>query len=383
MAKKDKDKPKIKFEPFVTERDYPKINDRRLTQIRFFMEDFKVEAFAITHLPNVRYLTNFSGSNAQLFIFKDEIHFVTDDRYELELRDELYNLPNLHVHITRDVWQYGMDSGLFSSIENMAFEADRMGYSDAVEIRNVIRPIKFKPAPCEVEPFTRPKDPVELDYMKQACEMSEKVFQKLLTIIKAGMSERDIAIELINQARKMGSEGEPFDVIVASGPRSALPHGKPTDRKVKKNDILLLDFGCKVNGFSSDITRTICVGKPTKEQKSIYQIVYKAQQNAINNVRPGMNGKILDEYSRGIIREAGYGEFFQHSLGHGIGIMAHENPLITFRKDGQIIPEDSVISIEPGIYLPEKFGMRIEDNVHVTRNGATRLSNAPNELIGI
>jgi Xaa-Pro aminopeptidase len=289
----------------------------------------------------------------------------------------------MFTHIDRDVWNYGVKSKLFKGVQTLGFESDRMGYTDAVEIRNVIRPIKFKPAPCEIEPFTRPKDPVELDFMRQSAALAEKTFEKMLGIIKPGMSELDVAIELIYQARKLGSEGEPFEPIVGSGERSALVHSHPSTKKIKKNELLLLDFGCKVNGFCSDITRVICVGKPTKEQKQIYKIVYEAQQNAIKNARPGINGQILDKHARSIIEKAGFGENFKHSLGHGIGIAPHESPLITFRLEDQIVPEDAVISIEPGIYFKDKFGIRIEDNIHVTRNGAVNLTNAPDDIVSI
>ncbi len=368
------------FTQLTTDIPYPKLNDHRFEQIRFMMEDIKVEAMAVTHVANVRYLTNFSGSNGQLIIFPESLHFITDDRYELQLKEELYNLPNLYIHIARDPWQYGVDSKLFKGLQTLGFESDRMGYSEAVEIRNVIRPVKFKPAVCEIEPFTRPKAPEEVEYMKQSCAVAEKVFEQMCGFIKPGMTEKEVANELVYISRKLGSEGDPFDVIVASGFRSAYPHAAPTDKKIKKNEIVLLDFGCKVHGFCSDITRVVSTGKPTKEQKQIYSIVYEAMQNAIKNARPMMNGKILDEYARSIITKAGFGDYFKHSLGHGIGLAAHESPIITFRKDDQVVPENSVISIEPGIYFPEKFGIRIEDNVLVTRNGVINLTNAPSEI---
>lgn len=362
---------------------YPKLVDNRLRQLRFSLEDAKVDALVLTYLPNIRYLTNFSGTEATLFIDKERIFFITDDRYEEQIKTELYPLPDLKTYISRDPWAIAIDKGIFDNVESLAFESDRVSYHEAVEIRNRIRPVKFKPEYLLAERFTIPKDPVELEYIQQACSIAEKTYEMILEYIKPGVSEIDIAIEIAYQSRKLGSEGDPFNIIVVSGARGCLVHGVPSDKKIKTGDIIILDFGCKVNGFCSDITRTIAVGKATKEQKQIYKLLYDAQSYAINEVRPSMNGKILDAFARNMIEKEGLGNYFQHSLGHGIGLVPHELPIITFRKDDQIVPENCVLAIEPGVYLPEKFGMRVEDEIFVTRNGATRLTNAPSELLVI
>lgn len=379
---KVKTEPVEKKEAIVTGL-YPRTIDQRLHQIRFMMEDIKVDAMAVSYVPNIRYLTGFSGSSAFLFITPKEIHFVTDDRYEEQIKNELFPLPNMTVHINRKVWHYIAENDILKGIETLGFEADKMPYSEAVDIRNVIRPMKFKPAPNEIEPFNRAKSPEEIEFLRQAADMAEKAYQKFLTVVKTGMSEKEAANELVYICRNLGSEGDPFDFIVLSGPRTSLPHGAPSDRKIRKNEIIQVDFGCIVNGFCSDLSRSFVIGKPSKEQKSMYELVRKAQLNAINNVRPGINGQILDGFARNVIKDAGYGDNFKHSLGHGIGLTAHEKPLISFREDDQIVPENSVITIEPGVYFPEKFGIRIEDMVLTTRNGAVKLSNASDELIGI
>ena len=367
-----------------TKASYPEKIDYRLEQIYFKLNIEKVDGIYVSYLPNIRYLTNFSGSDAHLFIFKDKILFVTDDRYEEQIKTELYPLPNMKTIITRDVWKTLLNLNLLSSYTEIGFESDVLSYQSAVDFRSKIRPTKFKPIPEAVEPTTRSKAPEELENIRQACSISEKVFTFLLNFIKPGMSEKDIAIELAYQSRKMGSEGDAFDIIVTSGPRGALVHGQPSDKKIRKGDIVIIDFGCKVNGFCSDITRTICVGaKPTKEQKSMYSLLRSAQKKAIEIMRPGINGKTLDNAARKMIQEAGFGDYFKHSLGHGIGIKPHEKPIITFRRDDQNVPEDAVVAIEPGIYIPEKFGMRVEDNVHMTKNGPVMLTNAPDELIYI
>lgn len=358
---------------------YPDLNDKRLAQIRFMIEDQKLDAMIVTYMPTVKYLTNFSGSNGALLVTPEELHFFTDDRYEESVKNDLYDLPNMKVHITRDLWQYLVDAQLMTKIKNLGFESDRIAYTEAVDIRNVIRPVKFKPAPKEVEPFTMPKADMELEHIKAACEIAEKVYEKMKKKVKVGMTEIELQSELIYESRKLGSEGEPFNPIVLAGERTSMPHGRPSHRKIKKGDLILLDFGTKINGFGCDITRVFAIGKATKEQEKVYKILHEAKTKAVDNIRPGINGKILDEYARKHIADAGYGDNFKHSLGHGIGVAAHEMPIITFRKE-ENVPVGVVLAIEPGIYFEGDWGMRIEDNYHVTFDGAVNFTSAPEKL---
>ena len=365
----------------VSQGAYPSIIDKRLSQIRFRFQEMKTDGLVVSYLPNIRYLTNFSGSAATLFIFEDELYFFTDDRYEEQIKEELYPIPGLKTFITRDVWQYCKDKKLLKDVKMLAFEGDRVAYSTAVETRNKIRPLKYKPADNEeVERFTVPKAPEELANIEEACRLAEATYKKILRYIKPGVTEKEIANEIAYISRKLGSEKDPFDIIVTSGPRSALVHGTPSDRKIKNGDIVLLDFGCTFNGFVSDISRTVAVGKATKEQKDIYKLLIKAKEAAIAGVHPLMKGMHLDEIARKIIKKAGYGKNFQHALGHGIGLMVHESPRIHSVYQDQIIPEDVVLAIEPGVYIPNKFGMRVEDDIFVTLEGTRKLTNAPEEL---
>jgi Xaa-Pro aminopeptidase len=359
----------------------PKIAETRFEQLHYAMDEQKVDAIVVTFLPHIRYLTNYSGSAATLFITKDELHFFTDDRYEEQIKTELYPFPNLHTYITRDVWGYIAEKKVLKGVNSLAFEADRISYSDAVSIRNQIKPIKFKPATAIVERYTVPKDPMELEFIQKACDLAVQTYEQIKEIIKAGVTEREVALEIAYQSRKLGSEKDAFDIIVTSGPRGAIVHGQPTDRKMKYGDVVILDFGCTVNGFVSDITRTVAIGKSSKEQKAIYQLLYNAKEAAIAGVRPGMNGKVLDKIARSMIEKEGYGQYFQHSLGHGVGLQEHETPIITFRQDDQIVHDSCVLAIEPGIYIPDQFGMRIEDECLVTRTGGKHLTKAPDKLV--
>jgi Xaa-Pro aminopeptidase len=365
------------------EYQYPKVVDTRLNQIYATIDDLKVDSLVVTYLPNIRYLTNFSGSAGTLFITEKEMIFVTDDRYEEQIKDELFSLPNFKTYISRDPWTLLKKEKLLKGVSSMAFESDRMSYSDAVQIRNVIRPIKFKPYSFVVERFTQPKSTEEVDCIRKAGLMALEALDKVIPLIKPGVSEREISIELDYQAAQLGSEGVPFDTIVVSGPRCSLIHGMPSSRKFKKGDVIIVDWGTKYKGFASDLTRTFVIGKPTKEQKQIYKLILNAKDKATESVLPGMNGKTLDNIARNMIKKEGFGDYFKHSLGHGVGYMVHEFPIITFRKDDQIIPENVVLAIEPGVYLPDKFGIRIEDEILVTKSGGKPLTIAPDDIISL
>ncbi|MGQ9819477.1 MAG: aminopeptidase P family protein [Candidatus Kapaibacteriales bacterium] len=359
---------------------YPELIDKRLEQIRFRIGELHVDGLWINYLPNIKYITNFSGSEASVIVLSDSILFFTDDRYAEQVQTELYPLPNLQIHITRDVWNYLVEKKILKGIGSLAFESDRVSYQDVINIRNIIRPIKFKPAPSIVEPFTQPKAKEELESISKACQIAEKTFNEILNVYHPKMTERDLANEIVYLSRKNGSEGEPFPTIVVSGKRSSMPHGSPSSKEIKNGEVITVDFGCIVNGFCCDITRVFALGKATKEQISIYNLLLNAKDSAISKIRPFVNGKFVDEVARNIIKNAKYGDFFQHSLGHGIGVVPHELPLITFRKNDQIIPENCVLAIEPGVYLPNKFGLRLEDDVYVTRDGAVYLTKSPSEM---
>lgn len=363
---------------------YPKIIDKRLQQIRFAIEDLKLDGFALTYLPNIRYLTNFSGSSAFLFILPNEIHFVTDDRYEYQIKGELFPLKNMKIHITREVWKLISDDRILGpKVKTIGFEADKMYYSEAVEIRNMVRPLKFKPTPGEIEPFTMPKDDEELQSIKDACKMCENVYDYIKGVIKPGMTEWDITNQIAYKARQLGSEGVPFHIICTSGTNTAMGHLHPTMKKIKKGDLLLLEFGCTVNGFAATISRTLGIGKITPEQEKIYRMLIEAQNATFKNLRQGIVGKVLETYARKVINEGGYGQYFKTNLGHGVGITYNEKPYINSRSE-DIVPEGCVMAIEPGIYIPNKFGMRIKDTCKVFKDSVMQITFPPEkmEIIG-
>jgi Xaa-Pro aminopeptidase len=359
---------------------YPEMINRRLQQIRFTIEDLKLDGLLITHLPHIQYMTNFTGSYAHLFVLKDEIHFVTDDRYEMQIKGELYNLPNMQIHSTREIWKYLKDNDVLKKAKTIGFEADRMPYSEAVEIRNLIKPIKFKPTSGELEPFMTAKDPVEISYVEQASKICEEVYEFIKSEIKVGMTEADITNRLAFKSREIGSEGIPFHFICTSGTNTALPHIRPTNRKVEKGDLIMMEHGAIVNGFSSTLCRTIAVGSATKEQQTIYNMLLEAQNATFENLRPGINAQNLESYARKIITEGGYGEYYKTNIAHGVGVSYNENPIINERNTNHMVPENCILAVEPAVYIPNKFGIRIKDAALVKKSGAVQMTMPPEQL---
>jgi Xaa-Pro aminopeptidase len=232
-----------------------------------------------------------------------------------------------------------------------------------------------------VEPLRAIKAPEEVAAIGEAARLASEVLDEVAGTVRAGQKELEIAGRLEESLRRHGSEGHPFPTIVASGPRSALPHAGTTDRPVESGDLLLLDFGAQVDGYCSDITRTFVVGsKADDQQRAIYELVQSAQTRAVQGLRAGMTGREADALAREVIAERGFGENFGHSLGHGLGLEVHEAPRLGPREEG-LLPVGAVVTVEPGVYLPGWGGVRIEDDIHVGEDGAERLSSAPQCLI--
>jgi Xaa-Pro aminopeptidase len=232
-----------------------------------------------------------------------------------------------------------------------------------------------------VESVAIAKDNAEINKLKKAAKIADSAFSDILSMIKPGVKERDIALELHYKMIKQGADRPSFDFIVASGQRGSMPHGKASDKKIKKGDFITLDFGCFYQGYPSDITRTVVLGKASAKQKKIYDIVYRAQTAAVDAARTGMAGRELDKVARDIIIREGYGDCFGHGLGHGLGIDAiHSTPVLSPRSQ-DVLALGHAFTIEPGIYIPNWGGVRIEDDVVLTSNGRKVLTKAPKELI--
>ncbi len=349
----------------------------RIEKLRALLEEKSLDAIFIGYIPNVRYLTNFSGSAGSVLITKNKNYFITDFRY----KDQSHN----EVHGFEIVINYAASDELKKIIETekvkiIGFEATHMTYGAYDNNKNNFPGVTFIPLTEAVEKLTMQKTPEELAKIQKAVDITDKTFSKMLEFIKPGMRELDVSAEITYTHKKLGAHKDSFEPIVASGWRAALPHGIASGKIIEKGDILTLDFGCVYEGFCSDMTRTIAVGEPVEEIKKIYKIVLDAQLKAIDTARAGISSKSVDTVAREYITEKGYGENFGHGLGHGLGIDVHEMPGLSQRMDMELV-ENSVVTIEPGIYIENLGGVRIEDDVILKSNGCVVMNKSPKELI--
>ncbi|MCS6808109.1 MAG: Xaa-Pro peptidase family protein [Bacteroidota bacterium] len=356
---------------------------QRIEALRNEFEKHKIDAFCITHIPHVAYLTGFSGSSGMVILTATEGHLLTDARYTAQAQQEVM-LPNMAIHTERDWWGYIKSKNLLSGAKCVGFEAAHTSVASAEQMKRALEDCECKGIVGVVERIVMVKTPEEVEHIRCAAAIAARTYEHIIQIAKAGMTEQDIAAEVVYMARKLGSESEGFETIVASGIRGALPHGRASHKAIRHGELVTLDFGCRVHGFYSDMTRTFAVGEPTAFQRALYALVLTANEQAIAAARGGMTCGELDTIARNILDTAGYGQYFVHGLGHGLGREVHEKPSISYRFAEDILPEGVVITIEPGVYLPEQCGIRIEDNIWLTSTGCEVLTSAaPKHLLVI
>lgn len=349
----------------------------RIEKLRALLEEKSLDAIYISYNPNVRYLTNFSGSSGSVLITKTKSYFLTDFRYKDQSQKEVHGFEIIINYSASDELKKVFEA---DGIKLLGFEATHMSYGTYENNTNNFPGVKFIPLTDAVEKLTMHKSAEELAKIQKAIDITDKTFLKMLELIKPGMKELDISAEITYTHKKLGALKDSFEPIVASGWRAALPHGIASGKIIEKGDILTLDFGCVYEGFCSDMTRTIAVGDPGVEIKKIYGIVLEAQLKAIDAARSGISSKSVDSAARDFITSHGYGENFGHGLGHGLGIDVHEMPGLSQRMDITLV-EDSVVTIEPGIYIEKLGGVRIEDDVILKPDGCVVMNKSPKELI--
>ena len=355
----------------------------RIAAVKSNFKSLGIDSLLVKNLSNIRYLSGFSGSAGALLLTKDKDYFISDFRYKTQSKMEVYD--NFEIIIYKQN-SYGYIGDLVKKnskkhdIRKIGFESNFLTVNDADSLRKEFPAVKFVGVNSLIEKYTSQKNEREIELTKKAVEITDRVFSKILTIIKPGMTENDISAEISFYHKKYGASGDSFDPIVASGERSAFPHARPKSKKIANNELVTLDFGCVVEGMKSDMTRTIAFGKIPSECKKIYNIVLEAQLRAIDAVRAGIAVKKLDSYARGYIKEKGYGDNFGHGLGHGLGYDIHEGPSINPRTNYKLLV-NNIVTIEPGIYVEGLGGVRIEDDVIVKENGCEILNISPKELI--
>ena len=348
----------------------------RLVKLYDMMAASRLDGIVITKPKNRRYFSGFAGSSGMLVISRHSQELLTDFRYIEQAKQQapLYEIVRHGTSIYDTLAETVRQMGL----ERIGFESDFVTWQVYQQSTSCLPTIEF--APVQLDCLRMIKDRQELDLLATAVEIADCAFDQALNMIRPGITELDVAHELEYQMRKLGAEKPAFDTIVASGVRGALPHGKASDKVIEAGELITIDFGAVYQGYHSDMTRTVAVGKATDKQRDIYAIVLAAQLAGIGAVKAGKTGKEIDHIARQIITAAGYGEYFGHGLGHGVGLFIHEDPRLSPSGDIELA-EGMVTSVEPGIYLPDWGGVRIEDLVVVTTAGCTVLTASSKDLI--
>lgn len=347
----------------------------RLERIRLKMQEAKLDAFIIASPENRRYMSGFTGTSAMLFITLEKAYLLTDFRYIQQATEQA---PNFQV--IRISNMYNSLAELGQKAARAGFEEDFTTYADYLNLKEALPQAELVPQSKILEELRAIKDTEELAKIRQAVKIADDAFAHILQFVERGQTEAEISLELEFTMRRNGASGGSFDFIAASGIRSSMPHGVATTKTIEQGDFLTMDFGAIYQGYCSDITRTICFGEPTEKQQEIYEIVLRAQKAGIAALKPGIPGREVDAVARGVIADAGYGDFFGHGLGHSVGLAIHETPNLNLREE-RILQPGMVITIEPGIYIPDWGGVRIEDMAVVTENGCEVLTQAPKEFI--
>lgn len=350
----------------------------RVEKLREAMKKENVDGFLVTSPYNLRYLTNFTGTTGLAVITLDKAFFVTDFRYTEQAAAQAQGYEI--VKNTGPILEEVATLCAKEEINALAFEESHVSFAEYSVLEEIIEETDLIPVSGLIENLREVKDEDEIALIQQACHIADQGFDHILKMIRPGMTEIEVANQLDFFMRSLGATSVSFDTIVASGLRSAMPHGVASDKVIEQGDLITLDFGCYYKGYVSDMTRTFAVGDPGEKLKEIYQVVLEAQLKVIEAAKPGMSGIQLDAVARDHITAAGYGEAFGHSTGHGIGLEIHEGPNVSFRAEKQFVP-GNVITDEPGIYLPGIGGVRIEDDLLITSEGNTVLTHSPKELI--
>lgn len=351
----------------------------RLNNLRKELVINKLDCLLITDNLNRRYLSGFTGSAGSLLITGKNNYLITDFRYTEQANKETKNFKIIESIDTNTTL---LDILKREKIKKIGIESNNITLTNFRNIKNKLKGFKIVPTSNIVEELRQIKDEKEIMFIKKAKDIAIHSLNSVLGIVKPDIREKDIAIELECQMKKNGAEKTAFDLIIASGERSSMPHSKTSEKKLKNKELILFDIGASVNGYNSDLTRVFCLGIMSRKQKDIYDIVYKAREKALSEVKSGIETRIIDSLSRSLIEKKGFGNNFRHGTGHGVGLAIHEIPQINLKK-GEYLKEGMVTTIEPGIYIPGWGGIRIEDMVIVRKNGCELISKASDKLISL
>jgi len=348
----------------------------KLMKLREQMQKRELDSLLVTNPYNLRFITGFTGTAGLALITPNDAWFITDFRYTEQAGEQVteFKVVQAQKGLIDEVARIAGEA----AVERLAFEQDYMTFATYSQYQEKLS-ATLEPVSGLIEKLRMVKSPEELEVLKAAAKIADDAFEHICGYIKAGMTELQVSNELEFFMRSQGATSSSFDIIVASGLRSALPHGVASDKKIEQGDLITLDFGALYNGYVSDITRTVAVGEPSDKLKEIYQVVLDSQVLALEKIKPGMTGIEADAIARDYINSKGYGEAFGHSTGHGIGLEVHEGPGLSFRSETVLEP-GMAVTVEPGIYLPGIGGVRIEDDILITETGNERLTHSSKEL---
>jgi len=349
----------------------------RQESVRKILDSNHLDGILFSSLENIRYLCGFTGSDGAFVLTQKDAFFLTDSRYWTQAAEEVEGSQIIHYKKKIE----GIAS-LISDfrLKRIGFESTSLTFSlHQFLSQKLAKEAELIPLEDETRNVRAVKDAQELALIRTAIDISSNAFLRIVGMLKEGVLEAEIAWEMEFFMKTNGAEALGFDIIVASGKRSALPHGRASGKRIEKGDFVLIDFGSSFEGYHSDQTRTLVCGKPSSEQEKVYQVVKEAHDRAIGLIRPGIPIHEVDEAARGHIRECGYGEYFGHGLGHGIGLAVHEDPAVN-RENRGLVQEGMVFTVEPGVYIPDWGGVRIEDMILVTPQGAEILTHLPSDL---
>ncbi|EMF0267702.1 aminopeptidase P family protein [Enterococcus hirae] len=349
----------------------------RVEKLRKKMQEENLDSFLITSPYNLRYLTNFTGTTGLAVITLEKAFFITDFRYTEQAVAQAQGFEI--IKNVGPIFEEVADLVQKEGLRELGFEETTVSFLEYSVLEEIID-AQLIPISGMIEELREIKDEEEIAIIEKACSIADLAYDHILKMIQPGMTEIEVANQLDFYMRSLGASGVSFETIVASGLRSAMPHGVASKKIIEQGDLITIDFGCYYEGYVSDMTRTFAIGDPGEQLKEIYQIVLEAQLAVLEVAKPGVTGKQLDAVARDYITKHGYGEAFGHSTGHGIGLEIHEGPNVSVRAEKQFVP-GNIITDEPGIYLPGIGGVRIEDDLLITSDGNRVLTHSPKELI--
>ena len=351
---------------------------KRVEKLQERLANESLGGMLVTNLTNVRYLSGFTGSAGSCLILDQKSYFISDGRYLTQSKEQVQDMEIIidtgsHLQIIKD-------NNLISNGTTLGFEADFLSVNQMNKLRELFPDTQWEATSRFVEEIAAVKDKSELRAIRAAVDITDEVFDQLIPELRIGSVERKVAAKISFAYKILGADGDSYDPIVASGPNSALPHAVPSDREFQDGDFVVMDFGALYQGYHADMTRTVAIGSVTDRHREIYSVVQEAQKRGCEAASAGMSCRELDAVTRDYITEQGYGDYYVHGTGHGLGLEVHTMPRLSQISDDTLL-ENYVITIEPGIYIPEFGGVRIEDDVIIQNDGCEILNRSTKDLL--